>query len=225
MSAEGRLVLPGRFDAVIVDMDGTLIDTEPLWREAKEWIFRRHGTEFVHADHLAVFGRDDIYTADYLTRRFGLGPEERERVRREYMDAVAARFSDGIAIRPGTMELLAHLRGRVPVALASNTRRELVEIALRTTGIDRWLDAVTTSDDAEPKPAPGIYLEACRRVGVEPGRAVAIEDSPAGIVAAQAAGLTCIAVPSEMPDAVGGADLVVGSLLELLPADAEPSAA
>ena len=68
---------------------------------------------------------------------------------------------------------------------------------LDRSGIGAWLDASVTSSDAEAKPSPGIYLEACRRLGVAPSAAVALEDSPAGIRAAQAAGLTCIAVPSE----------------------------
>ncbi|MFO1539423.1 MAG: HAD family hydrolase, partial [Chloroflexota bacterium] len=166
MELPDPLHLPGPFAGVVLDMDGTLIDTEPIWLAAKQRVFADHGTTFEHADHLAVFGRDDIFTAAYLTRRFGLADGEQERVRRLYLDEVGRRFGSGIALRPGTLELLTTLHGRVPLALASNTRRELVEIALAATGLGRFLDAVATSDDAEPKPAPGIYLEACRRIGI-----------------------------------------------------------
>jgi len=217
MELPDPLHLPGPFAGVVLDMDGTLIDTEPIWLAAKQRIFADHGATFEHADHLAVFGRDDIFTAEYLTRRFGLAEGDRERVRRLYMDEVGRRFGGGIALRPGTLELLTALHGRVPLALASNTRRELVEIALAATGLDRFLDAVATSDDAEPKPAPGIYVEACRRIGIAPADAVALEDSPTGIRAAKAAGLVCIGIPSEMPEALAEADRVVGSLLELIP--------
>lgn len=216
MASTAPITLPGRFRGVVLDMDGLLIDTEPIWREAKIWMFRRHGAAFEHADHLAVFGRDEQFTASYLTSRFGLGPEDRERVRAEYLGNVADRFAQGIEIRHGAMELIASLHGRVPMALASNTRRSLVDIALTTTGIGSWLDAVVTADDADAKPAPGIYLEACRRIRVAPAEAVALEDSPTGIAAAKAAGMTCIGVPSELPDDLAAADFVVPTLMDLL---------
>ena len=128
MTTGARITLPGRFRGVVLDMDGLLIDTEPIWREAKIRTFARYGTTFEHADHLAVFGRDEQYTAAYLTARFGLGPDDREAVRATYAAAVADGFRAGIPIRHGAMELIASLHGRVPLALASNTRRSLVEI-------------------------------------------------------------------------------------------------
>jgi HAD superfamily hydrolase (TIGR01509 family) len=121
-----------------------------------------------------------------------------------------------VDVRPGTLELLSTLKGVVPVGLASNTKRELVDIVLDRAGLLPWLDTVTTSDGRRPKPAPDIYLAACASLGVEPGSAVAIEDSPTGIAAARAAGLTCIAVPSESHEGLDAADHLVGSLLDLI---------
>ena len=196
METTTRITLPGPFTGVVVDMDGTLVDTEPLWRIAKQRIFARYGTAFEERDHEAVFGRDDQFTAAYLTSRFGLPAGERERIRLEYMGVVADIFGEGVPIRSGAVELLTALRGVVPVGLASNTKRELVDIVLDRSGLGRLLDQVTTSDGLVPKPAPDIYLAACARLGIDAATSVAIEDSPTGIAAARAAGLTCIAVPS-----------------------------
>ncbi|MFN8619969.1 MAG: HAD family phosphatase [Chloroflexota bacterium] len=210
------LTLPGPFTGVLLDLDGTLVDTEKLWLLAKQRMFARYGTAFEHADHLAVFGRDDQYTGAYLTRRFGLPEERTEAIRVEYLALVGEVFSEGVDLRPGTLELLRTIKGVVPVGLASNTKRELVDIVLDRAGLLPWLDTVTTSDGRRPKPAPDIYLAACVSLGVTPEEAVAIEDSPTGIAAARAAGLTCIAVPSESHEGLDAADHIVGSLLDLV---------
>jgi HAD superfamily hydrolase (TIGR01509 family) len=216
MGTTTRIRLPGPYAGVVLDMDGLLVETEQLWLLARQQMFGRYATTFEPADETAVFGRDDAYAAAYFAGRFGLGPEHHEPLRVEYLDRVGTLFGQGTPVRPGALELLRSLHGRVPVALASNTKRILVDVVLERTGIGRLLDAVATSDDAEPKPAPGIYLAACRRLGVDPARAVALEDSPAGVTAAKRAGMTCIAVPSEAHGDVSHADHVVRSLLDLL---------
>ncbi len=211
-----KLTLPGPFTGVAVDMDGTLADTEPLWLVAKQRMFARHGTTFEHRDHVAVFGRDEEYTATYLTGRLGVAPERRDEIRLEYREMVASVFRDGVPLRPGALEFLQAMDGVVPVGLATNTIRELVDIVLDQTGLGRYLGSVSTAESGAAKPAPDIYLAACRSLGVDPGRAVAIEDSPTGVRAARAAGMTCIAVPSETTDGLHEADHIVPSLLDLL---------
>jgi HAD superfamily hydrolase (TIGR01509 family) len=107
----------------------------------------------------------------------------------------------------------------VPVGLASNTRRPLVELVLARAQLGPF-DAIVTGDEAAPKPDPGLYREACRRLGVAPERACAVEDSPTGVRGAKAAGLPCIAVPSDPDNRPADADRTVDSLLELIePAD------
>jgi HAD superfamily hydrolase (TIGR01509 family) len=120
--------------------------------------------------------------------------------------------------RPGAVELVDGLRQlKVPLGLASNSPRFLVDDALRTAGLADAFDAIVTSDDVEhAKPAPDIYLLACQRLGVEPSDAVALEDSPSGVAAAKAAGLTCIAVPQFTETDVSAADRVIDSLEELV---------
>lgn len=216
MQTTSSITLPGPFTGVLVDMDGTLVDTEPLWLVAKQRMFARHGTAFEHRDRVAVFGRDERFTARYLTSRLGMDPSREDEVRLEYRAIVAATFREGVPQRPGAEALLRSLRGRVPVGLATNTIAELVDIALDASGLAPWLDSVSTAESGAAKPAPDIYLAACRSLGLDPAAAVAIEDSPTGIAAARAAGLTVIAVPSEVTDGLEGAHHMVPSLLDLL---------
>jgi HAD superfamily hydrolase (TIGR01509 family) len=115
------------------------------------------------------------------------------------------------------VELVERLRGRTRLGLASNSPRSLVDTALATAGIADAFDTIVTSDDVvEPKPAPDLYLLACERLGVAPSEALALEDSPSGVAAAKAAGLTCIAVPQFAETDVSAADRVIASLEDLL---------
>lgn len=208
--------LPGSFDGVVLDLDGLLVDTEIAWTEAKRILYAEHGVPFSIEDHRAVLGTSEEYTAAVFTRRFGLGAEHEPEILREYLGHANALFADGVPRRPGASELVASLQGRVPLGLASNTRREIVMQTLARSGLSGSFDVIVTGDEADPKPAPGIYLEACRQLGIEPGRSVAVEDSPTGVRAAKAAGLTCIGVPSDPDHPVQQADCTWASLEELI---------
>lgn len=208
--------LPGPFAAVVLDLDGLLVQTEKLWSEAKEILFERHATEYTEADHLAVFGTSDIYTAEYFRHRFGAPAEEMPAIRDEYMAIADVLFAQGVEISEGAIELVDRLSGRVALALASNTRRPQVETILSSTPFRERFDAIVSGDEGTPKPAPDLYLLACERLGVEPADALALEDSPSGIAAAKAAGLTCIAVPQYAETDVSAADRVINTLEELL---------
>lgn len=212
--------LPGSFHGVVLDLDGLLVDTELAWTEAKRILYAERGVPFSIEDHRAVLGTSEEYTAAVFTRRFGLTPDHEPEILRQYLGHATALFAKGVPRRPGAMDLVASLRGRVPLGLASNTRREIVMETLAQSGLADCFDVIVTGDEAEPKPAPGIYLEACRRLGIEPGRSVAVEDSPTGVRAAKAAGLTCIGVPSDPDHPVPQADCTRASLEELI----EPAA-
>jgi HAD superfamily hydrolase (TIGR01509 family) len=209
-------VLPGRFRAVVFDLDGLLVETETIWMEAKVRLFRAHGVEFSVDDHRAVFGTSEEFTAHTFLRRFGLGADQMQALIDEYLGTATTIFATGVETRPGATEIIAGLRGRAPLGLASNTRRALVDLILERAGLTGCFDAIATGDEAQPKPAPDLYTLACARLGVAPVDAVAIEDSPTGVRAATAAGMTCIAVPSDSGVDLAEADLVVPSLLDLL---------
>lgn len=210
------LTLPGPWRAVVFDMDGLLVHTEGHWLRAKVILFERYGVSFHEDDQRAVFGAAELPTVAYLTERIGLPAGEIPRVRDEYFEVAVELFREGVEPTPGAVELVSRLAGSVPIGLASNTRRALVDQVLAATPLAPLFDAITTGDEvASPKPAPDLYLLACERLGLPPGEAVALEDSPLGVRAAKAAGLACIGVPSDPSVPLPEADAVVDSLLEL----------
>jgi HAD superfamily hydrolase (TIGR01509 family) len=211
------LPLPELYRAVVFDMDGLLLDTEILWHRAEVELFRRHGAEFTWDDKMAVIGTSFATTSRYFAERLGRTPGEGDALVTEMLEIMHGELQSQVDGRPGAVELVARLRGHTRLALASNSPRRLVDTALATAGVVDAFDAIVTSDDVEhPKPAPDLYLLACERLGVAPGEALALEDSPAGIAAAKAAGLTCIAVPQFAETDVSAADRVIDSLEELL---------
>jgi HAD superfamily hydrolase (TIGR01509 family) len=210
------LRLPGPFAGVVVDMDGLLVHTERQWLEAKMILFSRHGVELTEADQLAVFGAADWPSATYFAARLGVPPEQVPGLRDEYLAIIGELFDRGVELTAGAAEVIDRLAGATPLALASNTRRSLVHKVLRSTPFADRFDAIVCGDEAAPKPAPDLYLLACARLGIDAAEALALEDSPTGVRAAKAAGLTCIGVPSDPRKPLHEADLVVDSLAELL---------
>jgi len=209
---------PHRYRAVVFDMDGLLLDTEVVWQAAEEQLFAAHGAVFTREDKLAVIGTSFDITARYFAERLGRPPEQGPALVEEMVLAMYEALQVDVAGRPGALELVARLRGRVPLALASNSPRRLVDAALATARLTDVFDVIVTSDDvARSKPAPDIYLLACQRLGVEPEHVLALEDSSAGVASAKAAGLACIAVPQFAETDVAAADRVIDSLEELIP--------
>jgi len=211
-------LLRDRYRAVVFDMDGLLLDTEVLWQRAEAELFRRHGAEYTIADALAVMGTSFDVTARYFAERLGEPAERGAQLVDELRVLMLAELRREVAARPGAVELVERLRNRVPLALASNSSRNLVDAALLTASLTDAFDAIVTADDVQhPKPAPDLYLLACERLGVKPGEALALEDAAPGIAAAKAAGLTCFAVPQFAETDASAADRIIDSLEELLP--------
>ncbi|HUH16312.1 MAG TPA: HAD family phosphatase [Methylomirabilota bacterium] len=210
--------LTGRYKAVVFDMDGLLLDTEKLWHEAEVELFARRGAEFTREDQMAVIGTSFEFSARYYTQRLGRPAEEGTALVDEMIGLMHDHVRREVEARPGARELIRRLDADgVPLALASNSPRFLVDSALATAGLGDTFEVIVTSDDVErSKPAPDIYLLACERLGVAPSEALALEDSASGVASAKAAGLACVAVPLFAETDVSAADHVIDSLEQLL---------
>lgn len=184
--------------AVVFDNDGLLLDTESVWTRAEQDLFERRGLEFTPANKRELVGTSAEIAGGILERRLG-EPGRAAGLIEELNELVVAELEHGVEAMVGARELLAKLRRRgTPIGLVSNSPLVFVRRSLEIVGFADSFDVVISAHEvAAPKPAPDPYLEACRRLGVEPGPAVvALEDSPTGVAAARAAGLTVIGVPS-----------------------------
>jgi len=202
--------------AVVLDMDGLLIDTEPVWRSAEKEVFADLGIELTEADLLDSTGvRIDELAAVRLPLD-GPGPAEvADRITNQVVDYVK-RAGEPM---PGVPEAIALFgRSDLRLAIASSSPERLIDAVctrLRLVDIDVRCSAL---DEAHGKPAPDVYLAAARRLGLSPARCLALEDSPSGVVAAKDAGMTCVAVPDPLltgDPRYRRADLVLPSLTEL----------
>jgi HAD superfamily hydrolase (TIGR01509 family) len=189
---------PALPDAVVFDNDGLLLDTESVWTRAEEDLFERRGTQFTPADKRELVGTSAEIAGGVLERRLG-EPGRAAELIEELNALVVAELEHGVEAMIGARELLERLRERgTPIGLVSNSPLHFVQRSIEIVGIGHLFDVVLSAHEVEaPKPAPDPYLEACRRLGVEPGpEVVALEDSPTGVAAARAAGLTVIGIPS-----------------------------
>ena len=208
--------------AVVLDMDGLLIDTEPIWRTAAREVLANLGIDLTEADLLDTTGvRVDEMTAAFLTRRppsahpTGPSPAQvADRITDLVVDYVAREGEP----MPGVPEAIA-LFGRLGLrlAIASSSPERLIDAVCARLKLDIDIRC-SALDEPRGKPAPDVYLAAARRLRLTPARCLAVEDSPAGVVAAKDAGMTCVAVPDPLltgDPRYRRADLVLPSLTEL----------
>ncbi|MFL5897951.1 MAG: HAD family hydrolase [Solirubrobacterales bacterium] len=206
---------PSLPDAVVFDNDGLLLDTESVWTRAEQDLFERRGAEFTRADKLELVGTSAEIAGGILERRLG-EPGRAAALIEELNELVVAELEHGVEEMIGARDVLERLRGQVPLGLVSNSPLRFVRRSIELAGFEDLFDVVLSAHEvAAPKPAPDAYLEACRRLGVEAGSAVvALEDSPTGVAAARAAGLTVIGIPSIEGVLLDGAHHLAESLLD-----------
>ena len=203
------------FGALLFDMDGVIVDSEPLWFDVEREFLRARGCEWTPELARDCTGRGLVHAVEAMYAAFDF-PYRLEEDMRSIVDAFASRV-DELRLKDGVASLLeVTARAAVPRAVASSSMRRLIDAILHRFVLREHFDAVVSGDShARPKPAPDIFLEAARQLRVAPEQCVVLEDSLAGVQAARAAKMRVIAIPErERERFVGMADAVVSDLTE-----------
>jgi len=212
--------------AVVFDLDGVIIASEEVWDAAREAYVRERGGRYDADVQRALMGMSSPEWSRYLHEVAGV-PEPPERINAEVVRRMLERYRESLPLIPGAVEAVRRVAERYLLGLASSSNREIIDEVLALAGLTP-LFRVTVSSEEVPrgKPAPDVYLEAARRLGVPPDRSAAIEDSHGGIRAAKAAGMRVVAIPNPTyppdPEALAQADVVVDAVSSLGPDIIEP---
>jgi HAD superfamily hydrolase (TIGR01509 family) len=212
---------PGRVDAVVFDLDGVLVDSEAVWDEVRRRFVEENGGHWHDDAQRDMMGMSSVEWSRYVHDRLGV-PMEPEQISVAVADLVADLYREDLPLLPGAVESVRALAAEWPLGLATSSNRHVIDLVLDQAGIAADFRATVSSEEVGAgKPAPDVYLEAARRLDVDPSTCVAIEDSTNGIRSAHAAAMTVIAVPNKdfppEPDALALASLVLDSLEELEP--------
>lgn len=208
--------------AALFDLDGLLVDSEPVWQAAEMEVFARHGLELTREQVASTKG---MFVGEAVRHWYSRSPwpgATTDEVAGEIVDLVQSMLEGRAAPKPGAKAAVLEARRRgLKVAVASSSPLRIIEAVVAHLGMEGWFD-VLHSGEQEPagKPDPAIFLSAASLLDVEPGRCVVFEDSPAGVAAATSAGMGCVAVPEDgnlSVPAVQAAHVVIGSLEELGP--------
>jgi HAD superfamily hydrolase (TIGR01509 family) len=183
-------------DAVLWDMDGTLVDTEPYWMASETAVVSRHGGTWTQEQGLQLVGNDLITSARIIQEQTGIGGDPADLVEEILAGVVAQVHENGAPWRPGALELLGRLRSAgVPCALVTMSYESFAGAVVEAAPAGTFQEVVTGDQVTRGKPHPEAYLTAAERLGVDPARCIAFEDSTVGVTAALASGARTIAVP------------------------------
>jgi len=199
-------------EAVLFDMDGVIIDSEPLWSEAERQLLARRNLRYSPQLKTAMMGRDAKEAVRLLINHYNLG-EGVDEIVAERNQLIAELFKEHLQPVPHVLELLRSVRdSEIKTGLASSSPKELVDLALGRLNITGLFDLILSGDQvARGKPAPDIYLTAARELGVSNESCLVIEDAPHGVAAAKAAGMRCLAISTSASEPeLAAADRVVG---------------
>ena len=207
-----------RFDAVLFDMDGVLVDSEHHWNEIRADFAAAHGRSWGPDDQRAVMGANTRQWAATMRTRLRLPDMDPDEIRRAVVGSVVARFEAGeVPVIPGAATVVRQVAAEVPVAIATSAHRDVVLAAVARLGLEGIFSAVACSDEVEHgKPNPDVYLLAASRLGVDPARCLVVEDSLSGVQAGRAAGATVVLVPNPTTPPHAGADAYADVVLATL---------
>ena len=215
-------LVPRLIRAVIFDLDGLLLDSESAWDGGRRALVAEYGLDWPDGATEAMLGMSSPEWSRYVRDELGVDLDPAaisDRVVAHVLDSYAER----LPLLPGAEAAVARIAERWPLALASSSNKEVIDRVLATSGWDAVFRVWVSSEEVgRGKPAPDVFLEAARRIAVDPAEAAGVEDSHNGILAARAAGLRVVAIPNhEFPpgdEALGAADVVLGGLDDLTPA-------
>jgi HAD superfamily hydrolase (TIGR01509 family) len=206
-------------EAVVFDLDGLLLDSERAWSDAKRRLTQEHGGRWRDEATGAMLGMSSPEWAAYMRSELGV-PLAEDEINVEVVRLMVEGYERDLPLLPGAGEAVARLASRWPLGLASSSNREIIDHVLAGAGWSEAFAVTVSSEEVERgKPAPDVYVEALRRLGVAAGRAVAVEDSGPGILSALAAGLAVVAIPNAEfppePAALARAGVILDSLAQL----------
>ncbi len=208
-------------EAVVFDLDGVLVDSEPVWEQVRRGVVAEHGGHWAADAQQRLMGMSTGEWARYLSEDLGVGLPPAA-VAAEVIEQMAARYTGHLPLMPGAVDAVRRLGARWPLGLASSSPPSLIETVLDAASLrSSFAATMSTEEVSRGKPAPDIYLAVTGRLGHRPERCAAVEDSTNGLRSAAAAGLRVIAVPHPKyppgPEALAVAGLVLTSLDELTP--------
>jgi HAD superfamily hydrolase (TIGR01509 family) len=208
--------------AVVFDLDGVLLDSEQVWDGARRDLVDEAGGRWTDDATTAMLGMSAPEWSRYVADELGV-PLTPSDIDRDVVRRVVACYRERLPVLPGAREAVERLGACWPLGLATSSNREVVDVVLEALGVaDRFVATVSSEEVGRGKPAPDVYLEAARRMGVDPAASAAIEDSSNGLRSAAAAGMSVIAIPNPhfppAADALALADIVLEDLDELTPA-------
>jgi HAD superfamily hydrolase (TIGR01509 family) len=206
---------------VVFDMDGVLIDSEQVWADAREELARETGGTWDPGTQRRMMGMSSPEWSRLMHEKLGV-PMEPAEISKEVVKRLERHYRERLPLLPHAREAVERLAAHWPLAVASSSNRPLIDLVLDLSGLSRFFRATVSSEEVpRGKPAPDVYLEAARRLGVDPAAGAAVEDSTNGILSAAAAGLRVIAVPRPDyppdPETLSRAAAVLDSLAGLTP--------
>jgi HAD superfamily hydrolase (TIGR01509 family) len=208
-------------EAVVFDLDGVILESEEIWDDVRERYVRERGGRYDAEAQRAMMGMSSTEWSRFIHERLGVEatPEE---INADVVDLMIARYRRELPLVPEAREAVERMAAVFPLAIASSSNRPLIAVALELAGLDEFFRATVSSEEVpRGKPAPDVYLEAARRLGVDPERCAAIEDSQSGIASARAAGMRVVAIPNRRyppdDDALAEAGVVLASIRDLTP--------
>jgi HAD superfamily hydrolase (TIGR01509 family) len=208
-------------DAVVFDLDGVIVDSEHVWDEVRRQLAEERGGRWNDRASRDMMGMSSVEWSQYMHDVIGL-EESPEEINNEVVRRLEGIYRERLPLIPGAVDAVRALAARWPLGLASSSNRELIDLVLEVSSLDRYF-GVTVSSEEVPrgKPAPDVYLAAAQRLEAAPERCAAVEDSEKGILSGKAAGMRVIAIPNPhfppAAEALGEADVVLDSIAELTP--------